>query len=77
MTSANKNTVAVAIERSYNVGNFEQVRIKVEYGASVPEGMDREKAAAKLAKTLPETIENLFTRFAKAHELKRSVPKKD
>lgn len=70
---ANSNTTTVSADRTYNVGNYESVRIHIGYTQVVESGQSAVKVSRKIADILPKEIERTFKVFCKEHGLKRAV----
>ena len=69
-TMAN-NTTTVSADRTYNVGNYESVRIHIGYTQVVEDGKSAIKVRRKMAETLPAEIDRAFKAFSKEYSLKR------
>lgn len=67
------NTTTVSADRTYNVGNYESVRIHIGYTQEVEDGKSAIKVSRKIADTLPGEIERAFKVFSKEFGLKRKV----
>ena len=71
-----KNTTTVRADRTYNVGNYESVRIHIGYTQVVEDGKSAIKVSRKIAETLPAEIDRAFKVFSKEYGLKRKVDAK-
>lgn len=61
--------VTVGAERVYNVGNYESVRIKIEYSeACAP--TEKRSTARKFARILPADIDHAFESFCEQQGIK-------
>lgn len=65
------NTVTVGGERLYNIGNFESVRIKVEYCVAVEDDTEARAKVRILSKRVPTEITDAFDIFCERHQVKR------
>ena len=74
-TMAN-NTTTVSADRTYNVGNYESVRIHIGYTQVVEDGKSAIKVSRKIAETLPAEIDRAFKVFRKEYGLNRKVDAK-
>jgi len=75
-TMASNNTTTVSADRTYNVGNYESVRIHIGYTQVVEDGKSAIKVSRKIAETLPAEIDRAFKVFSKEYGLKRKVDSK-
>lgn len=76
MKNTAANTVSVGADRTYNVGNYESVRIHIGYSKVLEEGDNPVKVGRKMAKILPAELDFVFKAFCKEQGLKRKVEDK-